>query len=105
MVLIGDHQPPVVSRRSDGWATPVHVIAKDPALIDAFADYGFEPGLKVANVQPALRHEGIYSLFMRLLYQTYGDHSVALPPYLPRGATAAPVAHSGAETNGSTSLP
>ncbi|MBK8047172.1 MAG: sulfatase-like hydrolase/transferase [Anaerolineales bacterium] len=104
-VLIGDHQPPGVSRRSEGWATPVHVIAKDPALIDAFAPYGFESGLEVARVQSALRHEGIYSLFMRLLYQAYGDQRMALPPYLPTGAIAAPVAHSGPDTNGSTSLP
>ena len=45
-VLIGDHQPPMVSRRADGWATPVHIIAKDQALIDAFAAYDFTPGLQ-----------------------------------------------------------
>jgi hypothetical protein len=86
-VIMGDHQPPGVARRSDGWATPVHVISKDPALVDFFADYGFNPGLTVSDTEPSLRHEGIYSLFMRALLERYGARSLALPSYLPRGVT------------------
>lgn len=86
-ILVGDHQPPRVSRRSDGWDTPIHIISKDQALIDAFGEYGFNPGLRVSAVQPSLRHEGFYSLFMRVLLERNGVEQLALPTYLPDGAT------------------
>ena len=63
-VLIGDHQPPQVSRRADGWETPVHIVSRDADLIAAFSEYGFGPGPKGPPVEPAGRHEGIYSPFM-----------------------------------------
>ncbi len=84
-VLVGDHQPPAVSRRADGWSTPLHIISKDAALIDSFAGYGFVPGLQVTNLEPSLRHEGFYSLFMRLLFGRYGTGKIAEPAYLPEG--------------------
>jgi hypothetical protein len=89
-VLIGDHQPPQVSRRADGWETPVHIVSRDADLIDAFAEYGFGPGLEVQPVEPTLRHEGIYSLFMRVLLSQYGADQTSLPEYLPNGADRSP---------------
>jgi phosphoglycerol transferase MdoB-like AlkP superfamily enzyme len=86
-ILVGDHQPPAVSRRADGWSTPMHVIARDPALVDAFTAYGFVPGLRLDDVQPTMRHEGFYSLLMRVLLGRYGAGDVALPEYLPHGVT------------------
>jgi phosphoglycerol transferase MdoB-like AlkP superfamily enzyme len=86
-ILVGDHQPPRVSRRSDGWDTPIHIISKDQALLDAFGEYGFHPGLRVNEVVPSLRHEGFYSLFMRVLFKRNGVEQLALPTYLPGGAT------------------
>ena len=86
-VLIGDHQPPQVSRRADGWGTPIHIIAKDQALLDAFADYGFTPGLQVKNLTPSLHHEGLYSLLMRVLFSRYGADPSHLPTYRPTGVT------------------
>ena len=76
-ILVGDHQPPQVSRRADGWATPIHIIAKDAAFVDAFADYGFTPGLRVPAVEPKLHHEDFYALFMRVLLDQYGQGQVA----------------------------
>ncbi len=84
-VLIGDHQPPRVSRRDDGWETPVHIISRDPRLLDQFVAAGFTPGLAVDDLEPDLRHEGFYSLFMRALLARYGERNVALPVYLPDG--------------------
>jgi hypothetical protein len=84
-VLIGDHQPPAVSRRADGWATPVHILSKDAAFIEAFAEYGFVPGLEVNDLEPTLRHEGFYSMFMRVLLGRYGANRIAQPAYLPEG--------------------
>jgi len=92
-ILIGDHQPPRVSRRNDGFATPVHIISQNQAFLDAFQEYGFAPGLEVAKLEPTIKHEGFYSLFMRALLATYGDvDESALPPYLPNGFVAGPSA-------------
>jgi len=89
-ILVGDHQPPQVSGRFDGWATPVHVISKDQTLIDVFAQYGFTPGLRVKTTTPTLHHEGNYSLFVRVLLERYGVDPRALPAYLPNGVQAEP---------------
>ncbi len=84
-ILIGDHQPAGVSRRADGYATPLHILSQDEALIRAFTEYGFVFGLEVTDLQPSLRHEGFYSLFMRILFGRYGIHQLAQPVYLPNG--------------------
>ncbi len=86
-IFVGDHQPPQVSRRADGWATPIHIVAKDTALLAAFGDYGFAPGLQVDLRRPELHHEGMYSLLMRVLLEQYGDGQLAAPAYRPDGAT------------------
>jgi len=87
-ILVGDHQPPQVAGRFDGWATPVHVISQDPALIDIFAQYGFTPGLKAKTTTLTLHHEGNYSLFVRALLERDGVDPQALPAYLPNGVRA-----------------
>lgn len=84
-VLIGDHQPPAVSRRADGWSTPVHIVSKDAAFVDAFSEYGFISGLSVTDLEPPLRHEGLYSMFMRVLLGRYGAGKLVQPAYLPEG--------------------
>lgn len=85
-VLIGDHQPPRVSKRADGFATPVHIISRNQALLASLADYGFDQGLTVTDPSaPTMKHEGLYSLLVRLLLTTYGPANVELPPYLPDG--------------------
>ncbi len=86
-ILIGDHQPGYVTRRSDGYDTPVHVISKDASLLEHFAPYGFEKGLTIANMEPVVRHEGLYSLLMHALLQQYGYGGGQPPPYLPQGIT------------------
>jgi phosphoglycerol transferase MdoB-like AlkP superfamily enzyme len=90
-ILVGDHQPPQVSRRSDGWDTPMHIISQDEALLAAFSEYGFSPGLRAASLNPNLRHEAFYSLLMRVLLGYENVARVALPPYLPHGVTTADV--------------
>ncbi|MCO5196062.1 MAG: hypothetical protein M9930_22620 [Anaerolineae bacterium] len=86
-VLIGDHQPQRVSKRLDGFDTPLHILSRDPALIDALGTYGLEPGLLVAEPEPALHHEGLYSLLMNLLLGEYGSGVKVPPPYRPNGMT------------------
>ena len=84
-ILIGDHQPPRVSRRSDGFDTPVHIISKDTAFVDVFREYGFVRGLIVPDAQPRMQHEGFYSMFVRALVAQYGKGIRLLPDYLPSG--------------------
>ena len=85
-VFIGDHQPPRVSRREDGFATPVHIVSRDPQLIASLQEYGFTPGLRVADLTPTMKHEGLYSLLVRTLLYNYGaGDKTALPVYLPDG--------------------
>jgi hypothetical protein len=85
-VLVGDHQPPRVSRRDDGYETPIHIVSRDAAFIATLDQYGFTPGTVVDPAAgPAIRHEGIYSLLMRSLIQTYGENPEDAPAYLPTG--------------------
>lgn len=83
-VLVGDHQPPRVSRREDGWDTPLHIIAKDAPFVASFREYGFTSGLAVWEPEPAFRHEGFLTMFVRQLLTAYGI-GAELPYYLPEG--------------------
>ena len=85
IVLIGDHQPPAVSRYTDGYGTMVHIISQDTDLLESFQEYGFVNGLVLENLEPAVRHEGLYSLFVRNFISQYGRSPTELPPYLPNG--------------------
>ena len=85
IILIGDHQPGYISRRVDGFATPVHVLSKDAALTAVFQEFGFAPGLVAPDLQPDLKHEGFPSLLLHALLSRYGDDRFPLPPYLPEG--------------------
>jgi hypothetical protein len=86
--LIGDHQPPSVSRRSDSFDTPVHIISRDLAYIDNLEQYGFVESMDVDDSIPSqMRHEGLYSLIVRSLVQTYGTRPTFAPPFLPDGVT------------------
>ncbi len=85
VVLMGDHQPPAVSARSDGYATIVHILSRDAAFVRSFEAYGFTPGLVLTSPQATMHHEGFYSMFVRELLAHYGVDPQHLPPYLPRG--------------------
>jgi hypothetical protein len=84
-ILIGDHQPQQVSRRDDGFDTPVHIISQDAAFVDDFLEYGFVRGLIVHDITPTIHHEGFYSMFVRTLLKQYGQGIKVLPKYLPEG--------------------
>jgi hypothetical protein len=85
IVLIGDHQPPTVSRHEDGYGTMVHIISQDVNLLASFYEYGFVDGLVLENLEPTIRHEGLYSLFVRNFIAQYGKSPWILPSYLPDG--------------------
>ncbi len=84
-VLIGDHQPPVIAKSKDGFETPVHIISRDSTFIDGFEKYGFNRGLQIDDLNKSVRHEGLYSIFLREFMRNYADSSAILPNYLPEG--------------------
>ncbi len=46
LIVMGDHQPPgIVSGQQASWRVPVHVIARDPARLEAFLSAGFRSGM------------------------------------------------------------
>lgn len=84
-ILVGDHQPGYITRKADGYQTPLHIISKDQALLDKVAAYGFQPGMLASDALARMKHEGFYSLFMRALLERYGRGDRLPPPYLPQG--------------------
>lgn len=86
VVLLGDHQPPILP--STGSGTPIHVLSRDPALVDRFAPFGFTPGLTKPPGAPedALTHAGLYPLLVHVL-ATHADSTRTPPPPRPTGVS------------------
>ena len=82
IILMGDHQPPMMGKSSD-FSVPVHVLTRKPRLRRQFLEHGFDKGMLVQSSQPSLRHEGLFSVIARAL--AFNNRS-EMPPYLPHGA-------------------
>jgi hypothetical protein len=78
IIVIGDHQPRLdCPGGSVDFDTPMHVLSRDPQLVDLFADVGLTPGLFAEPGQQApLKHEGLFSLLASKL---------SAAPYFPNG--------------------
>jgi phosphoglycerol transferase MdoB-like AlkP superfamily enzyme len=64
MLWVGDHQPAAsVSGEGANWDVPVHIVTRDPALLQRFVALGFQPGLE--PVRPVLG--GLHDLNTLLL--------------------------------------
>ena len=85
IVLVGDHQPSTVSRHDDGYGTMVHIISQDVDLLASFRGFGFVDGLVLEDLAATVRHEGLYSLFVRNFVAQYGKNPGITPEYLPNG--------------------
>ncbi len=58
MIIIGDHQPPAaVSGAGVPWDVPIHVIARNPRVLDALRARGFVDGLTPADARVGDMHE------------------------------------------------
>ena len=76
-VVFGDHQPPMITEKRMGKQTPVHVIARNPQLIDVFLEHGFAPRLDLTGAEPQpIRHQGFLSLFLKGMQAAYGAADV-----------------------------
>ena len=74
VVLMGDHQPPIIP--SETFGVPVHVLSRDSSLVQPFVDDGFASGWTAATA-PIWKHEGLFSLIVRALRPS--DSSVPTP--------------------------
>ncbi len=82
--LIGDHQPPVLSEPEKyGFFTPTHVISKNSDFLKEFESFGFQED--IGKCENTVKHEGIYSIFLRAFMKNYGKNFDQLPDYEPDG--------------------
>jgi hypothetical protein len=88
IILVGDHQPPLVSPEDASFATPIHILARDPALLDEFRRAGFVPGLRPSAASKAvLSHAGFFPLIVRSLVRCCGAPGSELPAWRPEGVS------------------
>lgn len=67
-VLLGDHQPTTnVSGEGASWDVPVHIIARDPQLLQRFREQGFADGLEPPRAALGGMHE-----LTAMLLQAFG---------------------------------
>lgn len=82
-LLIGDHQPHGLCTQADGPETLVHVISKNTNFLSEFDEYGFQDSIE--NLKSPVKHEALYSIFLRSFIKTYGEPGQELPKYEPDG--------------------
>lgn len=66
VVLMGDHQPPLVAQGS-GFEAVVHVISPDPAWLEAWRDRGFQPGMIPPEKPATVSHRDLFPTLVRSL--------------------------------------
>lgn len=81
IIIMGDHQPPLVSPEGASFEVPVHFISKDPSLLVDAQQAGFKPGLIPLPPPPRaqMEHAGLLSLIVRSLARPGADPE-ELPP-------------------------
>jgi hypothetical protein len=86
IIILGDHQPPLITGVDPSFATPIHIITKDIGIINYFQKHGFEPGLRLSGEYHQIKHEALYSLLIRGLAINYSKiDSASLPVVKPNG--------------------
>lgn len=73
VILMGDHQPPFLPAVEDSFDVPVHVLARDGALLDELLERGFAPGMVPPGGPARFKHEGLFSLVVRALSRASGE--------------------------------
>jgi hypothetical protein len=71
MIYLGDHQPaPVVTRNSTNRDVPITIVARDPAVLDRIAGWGWTDGLKPAPNAPVWPMDSFRNRFLT----AFGPH-------------------------------
>ncbi|MBS1271314.1 MAG: hypothetical protein MAGBODY4_00443 [Candidatus Marinimicrobia bacterium] len=80
IVIVGDHQPPLVTRRQHGTETIVHVISRDTTFLQQFSSDGFSTGFrKDVDAPGVITHADIFPILMRNLHATNQRDSLNSP--------------------------
>lgn len=65
VVFLGDHQPaPIVAGLGAGRDAPITILARDPAVIDAIADWGWQNGIRPDSRAPVWRMDAFRDRFL-----------------------------------------
>jgi hypothetical protein len=85
VLLMGDHQPPLLDTETFG--VPVHVLSRDSSLVAPFRKQGFSGGLLLRDDSPREKHEGLYAQIVRALAASdrAAPDASSLPPLKPNG--------------------
>jgi hypothetical protein len=84
-IVLGDHQPPLVSPANASYDSPIHVLARDETLLKEFLARGFKKGLRIPhNAESVMGHAGMFSLVVRALTNCCSAVR-PLPKFLPHG--------------------
>lgn len=69
VIVLGDHQPraPIANKDEDTWDVPVHVLSRNPALVESFAALGYTPGFTPSPDQPDVPMEGFLLHLLKAL--------------------------------------
>jgi hypothetical protein len=69
VIVFGDHQPraPLAHLDKDTWDIPMHVLSRDPALVEGFAELGYVPGFTPAADAPQVPMEGFLLHLLKAL--------------------------------------
>jgi hypothetical protein len=72
IIIMGDHQPnPQLTDTGESWSVPVHVLSRNPRLLDPFRKRGYTPGLIPAQPLP---HAGMET-FLPGFLEDFGRNS------------------------------
>ncbi len=86
VVLLGDHQPPLLVSSDDPYETPIHIFAKKPSLLEGLSQYGFQKGLYLDSLpEKCPRHSGMYYALIRHLMSISDIPESEQPEYLREG--------------------
>ena len=85
VIVLGDHQPPVIAREDKSFDAPVHVLSRNPARLAPLLEYGFVKGLTIGpDAPPAVHQAGLFSLWVHTLMAMHCD-DCTLPEVRPNG--------------------
>ena len=68
MVILGDHQAPLITPSGASRDVPVTIIAKDPAVLDRISTWGWQDGLRPGPQAPVWRMDAFRDRF----FTTFG---------------------------------
>lgn len=71
VMLVGDHQPPIITPASSSYNTMAHVISRDAAFIELWNQNGFEKGMRI-NQPTGTTHESLLWILTTAMENSYG---------------------------------